>query len=556
MMPQGNACSRPARESRPPTRECRLRRLRRYALFCLLAPLLVLAGATPKAWAQSGGRIMLVLDSSLAMQGALGNETKMEAAKNALGAVLPHYEGRLDLGLSAYGSRKAKACADVQLLSPPVPFKSARLARQVQGLQPAGSAALAQALTDAAVALGPAGETDRVVLVTGGPDACAMDPCEAARQAKAQTQTRIDVIAIRGASDDVKALRCITKVSGGTFMEVGNAAKLVAALEAVLGKAAPQAAAAETPSATDAETEGGAGDIAASSYTEGVAGGEDALDGGQSRQLTAPLSADDPLNQPTGDGKIPTVFSALLADPGPQIDSGLTWRIYDRKPGSDGLHKLIARSDDAAPRMPLAPGDYLVNVAYGRAYLTRGVKVVEGRPARELFILNAGGLRLNAVTAGGQPIAAGALINDIYSDERDQSNNRALIVSGVKAGTILRLNAGIYHVKSTYGDANGTVQGDITIEAGQLTDLTITHLAATVTLKLVGQSGGEALADTQWRIFTPDGVLVRESVGALPTHILAPGRYTVEATRGGQKYAQAFEVEAGQARTVEVVLPE
>jgi hypothetical protein len=191
----------------------------------------------------------------------------------------------------------------------------------------------------------------------------------------------------------------------------------------------------------------------------------------------------------------------------------------------------------------------LVNVSYGRAYLTRLIKVEPGRAARELFVLNAGGLRLNARTADGQSIASGAVVNEIYSDERDQAGNRQLIVAGIRPGVILRLNAGLYHVKSTYGDANGVVQGDISIEAGRLTELTLSHEAANVTLKLVTETGGEALADTQWRIYTPDGTLVRESVGALPTHILAPGRYNVEAVRNGRKYAEIFEVVGGKPRT-------
>jgi hypothetical protein len=268
------------------------------------------------------------------------------------------------------------------------------------------------------------------------------------------------------------------------------------------------------------------------------------------------LPADDPENAVTADGKMPTLFSALVAEAGPSVDTGLTWRVYERKAGDDGLHKIVARSEDAAPRIPLAAGDYLVNVSYGRAYLTRQIKVVPGRATHEIFVLNAGGLRLNARTADGQAIAPAAVVNEIYSDERDQAGNRQLIVAGIRPGVILRLNAGLYHVKSTYGDANGVVQGDISIEAGRLTELTLSHVAANVTLKLVTETGGEALADTQWRIYTPEGTLVRESVGALPTHILAPGRYTVEAQRSGQKYAEAFEVAPGKARTVEVVVPQ
>jgi hypothetical protein len=518
---------------------------------------LLFAGTIMPAVAQEPpGRVVVVLDSSIAMQSVLGNESKLDAAKNALGMLLQRFDGKLDLGLTAYGAKKAKACRDVALLSPPQPLKAAKIARPIAALRPVGAAPLALAIGEAATALGPAGARDRLLLVTGGPDGCEADPCAIARQAKAERQIKIDVVAIRGAGEDLKPLRCIAKLSGGAYFEVTNAARLTAALDKVLSQVAgvqvatPEASG-EAATATLSEAgDAGPGPLTLSPESEGL--GEA---GEETPAMSSLLPVEDPDNAITADGKVPTLFLALLADPGPQIDSGLTWRIYERKAGDDGLHKLVAKSEDAAPRLPLAPGDYMVNVAYGRAYLTRSVRVEATRPTRERFVLNAGGLRLSARTVDGQAIASGAVVNDIYSDERDQSGNRGVVVSAVKPGVIVRLNAGIYHVRSTYGDANGLVQGDISIEAGRLTEMTLTHEASNVTLKLVAQSGGEALADTQWRIFTPDGTLVRESVGALPTHILAPGRYTGEALRGGQKYAEVFEVSPGTPRTVEVVLP-
>jgi hypothetical protein len=529
---------------------------RGWTLISLTVLLAMLGGRTMAE--EPPGRLMLVIDSSLAMQGALGNETKMEAAKNALGLLLQRYDGKLDLGLATYGSRKAKACSDVTLLSPPQPLKAGKIARLLTPLKPAGSAPLAQVLADAATALGPAAASDRLLLVAGGPDGCKADPCAVAKQARAARRIKIDVVALRGsAGDDMKPLRCIAKLSGGAYYEVANAAKLVAAIDKVLGQVsggnAPATAAAEAPAAA---MEGDGGETQFSGMTlsldpETPGAADEAVP-----EATAPAPAAGPVAKARADGKVPMLFSALIAEPGPRIDSGLTWRIYDRKAGDDGLHALVARSEDATPRLPLPPGDYMVNVAYGRAYLTRSIKVAPGLPARQIFVLNAGGLRLSAKALDGQEITGGAVVNEIYSDERDQGGNRALVAGGIKPGIILRLNAGIYHVKSVYGGANGIVQGDISIEAGRLTDMTLTHEAASVTLKLVAQVGGEALADTQWRIYLPDGALVSESVGALPTHILAPGRYNVEAVRAGQKYAEVFDLAPGRARTVEVVLPQ
>ncbi|MCK9912438.1 hypothetical protein MXD81_25005, partial [Microbacteriaceae bacterium K1510] len=83
-----------------------------------------------------------------------------------------------------------------------------------------------------------------------------------------------------------------------------------------------------------------------------------------------------------------------------------------------------------------------------------------------------------------------------------------------------------YRIVSRYGDANAKVEADVTVEAGKLTEATISHSAARVTFKLVTRIGGEALPDTQWTVQTPDGQMVLQSIGALPTHILAPGTYS------------------------------
>ena len=74
---------------------------------------------------------------------------------------------------------------------------------------------------------------------------------------------------------------------------------------------------------------------------------------------------------------------------------------------------------------------------------------------------------------------------DIFSGETDQQGNRTKVMSGARPGLIVRLNAGIYHIVSTYGDANATVRADINVEAGKLTEATVSHTGARVTFKLV-----------------------------------------------------------------------
>lgn len=258
-----------------------------------------------------------------------------------------------------------------------------------------------------------------------------------------------------------------------------------------------------------------------------------------------------PAAAPAGGGQV--ALSASMTEDSQPIDQGLIWRVYRDKPGPDGKPRLVSQHKEASPQIRLDPGDYVVNVAYGRANLTRKITVSADKAAQERFVLNAGGLRIVFAYAGGEPASDRATGYDIYSDERDQAGQRKLVISGARPGTVVRLNAGIYNVVSTYGDANAVARSDITVEAGKLTEATLTHQAAKVTLKLVTRSGGDALADTQWIITTRQGDLVKESVGALPSHLLAPGAYTATAKNGGLAFQRDFVVRPGQAAQVEVL---
>ena len=248
-----------------------------------------------------------------------------------------------------------------------------------------------------------------------------------------------------------------------------------------------------------------------------------------------------------------TVLVALLTDEGPRIDQGVTWHVY-QDAGEGKPPRTVQTSKDPSPTLRLAPGDYTVTATYGRAHVTKRIAIKAGAPQSENFVLNAGGLRLTATLANGGPAPANLVSYDVLSDERDQSGQRTAILTGAKPGTIVRLNSGIYHVVSTYGDANAQVRTDVTVETGKLTELAVTHAAARVTFKLVTRAGGEALAETHWSILTPRGAVIRESVGALPTHLLAPGTYTAVARSSGRVFRRQFSVQAGQTTQVEVVM--
>ncbi|HWK67009.1 MAG TPA: hypothetical protein VNS34_18940 [Rhizobiaceae bacterium] len=251
-----------------------------------------------------------------------------------------------------------------------------------------------------------------------------------------------------------------------------------------------------------------------------------------------------------GQGQI--TLAAQLTEDTPELKRGLVWRIFKPDAGPDGKLPLIASAQGGTSVFQLAPGSYLVHASFGRAGATKRITV--GREARrDSLVLDAGGLKLDAVLSGNMKVPPGKLRFSIYEATADANGDRALIVKDVKPNRVVRLNAGTYHVISTYGSVNAVIRSDIRVEAGKLTEATVEHHAAEITLKLVREAGGEAIADTSWSIVSDSGDPVRESVGAYASVVLAEGEYAVVAKNRDRIYQRDFTVIPGRNQEIEVL---
>lgn len=246
------------------------------------------------------------------------------------------------------------------------------------------------------------------------------------------------------------------------------------------------------------------------------------------------------------------VLEARLTEDGPPIPDGVTWRVFSEAEGPDGRLPLIAEASGGTVSLSLAPGDYFLHAAFGRAGATQRV-TVSPRNLRETVVLNAGGLKLHALIGKEVPLTGPELRFDIFAGDGDASGERTLVVPEARPDQIIRLNSGTYHVVCRYGDTNAIVRADIEVKAGQLTDATLYQQAARITLKLVSDRGGEALANTAWTVIAPGGETVFSSVGAFPSVILAAGDYTAVAKHDGQTYQSPFKVEDALNRDIEVL---
>ena len=271
--------------------------------------------------------------------------------------------------------------------------------------------------------------------------------------------------------------------------------------------------------------------------------------------LTQPsIAAVPPVVPPPGASTPGQAVLALTARYGkdlPVINSGLVWRVFADRPDETGTFKLIREERGATPNIVLPPGGYVVHVTLGLVSAVRPV-TLKSETDRESFLLPAGGLRIEG-RVGTSKIPQNQISFSIYKGSQFEVGERAPLVPSVAAGDVVLLPEGTYYIISNYGDANSVVRSDIRVQAGKLTDVIITHRAAVITLKLVSDKGGEALANTAWSVITPGGDVIKESIGAFPRVVLSEGEYRAIAKNEGKVFERPFNVVNGVDGEVEVV---
>jgi hypothetical protein len=265
-------------------------------------------------------------------------------------------------------------------------------------------------------------------------------------------------------------------------------------------------------------------------------------------------SAPPPMVAPPGSsapGQAVLALSARYGKDLPPVTSGLIWRIFGDRPDETGAFKVLREDRTATPNVVLPPGNYVVHVTLGLVSAVRAV-TLKAETNRESFLLPAGGLRIEG-RVGTSKIPTNQISFAIYKGSQFEGGDRAPLVPNVAAGDVVLLPEGTYYIISNYGDANSVVRSDIRVQASKLTDVVVTHRAAVITLKLVSDKGGEALANTAWSVITPGGDVIKESIGAFPRVVLSEGEYRAIAKNEGKVYERPFNVVNGVDGEVEVI---
>lgn len=267
--------------------------------------------------------------------------------------------------------------------------------------------------------------------------------------------------------------------------------------------------------------------------------------------VTSPAALPPPATPMVPAGQVALMVSARFGRDPPGITGGLHWRIYPDKPDQNGAFRVVREERAAAPVFVLPPGGYVVHVSFGLASAIKRVQL-RSETVREVFEIPAGGARFEG-RVGDSRIPPGQITFDIFRGSQFDGSEKRAMAQGVTTSDVLLLPEGTYHVVSNYGDSNATVRSDIRVQSGRLTDVVINHRAAVITLKLVNEKGGEALANTGWSVLTPGGDVVKEAIGAFPKVVLAEGEYSVVARNEGKVFNGKFKVEPGVDREIEVM---
>jgi hypothetical protein len=212
-----------------------------------------------------------------------------------------------------------------------------------------------------------------------------------------------------------------------------------------------------------------------------------------------------------------------------------------------GVHWLVRNSTDgilfdgkaAITDAHLPAGEYLVEANYGAVHLLEPITLQAGTKLEVDFILNAGRLRVlpNVEGVGFPATGCRNMVYALNGIARGQ-----LVATSHTPGEVINLHAGTYRIESRFDDGNAAAVTDVTIKAGIMSAVTITHKAG---IAIVPD-----ITDAKWSFTTEQGEVLAPLSNSGHELVLKPGNYVASAFIAGQKRETKFSIEAGQTHEI------
>jgi len=250
------------------------------------------------------------------------------------------------------------------------------------------------------------------------------------------------------------------------------------------------------------------------------------------------------------------VFAANFDEAGQAVNSGLRWDVYSVEKDLDGKRAFFNGNYETKPRFMLPQGKYYVVAKRGNAYLARDIEVSAGKRTDELFVLNAGLMRLSAVLADGKETVAKGMRWDVYSVDKNLEGKRQYFNGNYEATPAFTFNKGKFFVVAKLGSAIKSVE--VEINSGKLTETIVNLNAGQVKLVAKAKDGKTVSEGLRWDVYSADQDLDgnRKNFGgnyeAAPIFTLPSGKYLVVVKVGGASANFDLSVNPGDSKRVDV----
>jgi Ca-activated chloride channel family protein len=197
----------------------------------LIIPLYLLIFFIPKVYATD--QAIIIFDASGSMTGKLGDDVKINIARDVIGNFVTNWNEDIELGLMVYGHREKNNCDDIEMLQTVSPIDGKKIQESINTISPKGKTPISQSLKKAAEILRYTEDAATVFLISDGGENCHADPCVVAKELEEKgINFEANVISFNAKKNKIAhdQLKCIADNTGGTFYTAEDAKSLKEAL--------------------------------------------------------------------------------------------------------------------------------------------------------------------------------------------------------------------------------------------------------------------------------------------------------------------------------------
>ncbi|WP_436641225.1 VWA domain-containing protein [Microbaculum sp. FT89] len=246
------------------------------------------------------------------------------------------------------------------------------------------------------------------------------------------------------------------------------------------------------------------------------------------------------------------VISATATEGGEPLDN-MHFTVYEASADLSGKRKEVTRSARDVAEFGLPAGKYLVVARSGEAEASTEVEVAANQRTERTIVMELGALKLSTQVAGlSGAIPDAGFRYEIESATKDLSGKRKKISATARPEPVLRLPAGSYRVIARLGSQNVVSETDVSVPAGQLSEITIEQQAGFVRFSVDGTPGERI----RWEIDDAAGKQIGATTREDVSYVLAPGDYEARLIVGDKTANRAFTVVSGQTLEIGMAPPQ